>query len=167
MAVGTAYVESLQFGGTPSPELQQRYQAAEAAVLGPIKARLGLDQVSWAGSAAAPMPQDVVRFFAGLGMPIYDVWGMTETCGGATACSPTAFKFGTVGRPFPGIEIQIAEDGEVLMRGPISTAGYHRRPEATAALFDQDGWLHTGDIGVLDDDGFLSIVDRKKELIIT
>jgi long-chain acyl-CoA synthetase len=167
MAVGVEYVESLQFGRTTSPELQQRYDAADAAVLGPIKAMLGLDRVTWAASASAPMPLEVARFFAGLGMPIYDIWGMTETCGGATACGPGAFKLGSVGRAYPGIELAIADDGEVLARGPIMTAGYHRRPEATAELFDGDGWLHTGDIGAIDDDGFLSIVDRKKELIIT
>jgi long-chain acyl-CoA synthetase len=167
MAVGMEYVESLQVGHTTSPELQERFGAANAAVLGPIKAMLGLDQVVWAGSASAPMPLDVARFFAGLGMPIYDIWGMTETCGGATACGPGAFKLGTVGRPYPGIELRVAEDGELLARGPIMTAGYHRRPEATAALFDNDGWLHTGDIATIDDDGFVSIVDRKKELIIT
>jgi long-chain acyl-CoA synthetase len=167
MAVGVEYVESLQVGRSTSPELQARYDAANAAVLGPIKAMLGLDRVVWAASASAPMPLEVARFFAGLGLPIYDIWGMTETCGGATACGPGAFKLGTVGRAYPGIELGIADDGEVLARGPIMTAGYHRRPEATATLFDADGWLHTGDIGAIDDDGFLSIVDRKKELIIT
>jgi long-chain acyl-CoA synthetase len=167
MKVGVEYVESLQVGHTTSPELQARYDAANAAVLGPIKAMLGLDQVVWAASASAPMPLEVARFFAGLGMPIYDIWGMTETCGGATACGPGAFKLGTVGRAYPGIELRIADDGELLARGPIMTAGYHRRPEATADLVDAEGWLHTGDIGSIDGDGFLSIVDRKKELIIT
>jgi long-chain acyl-CoA synthetase len=167
MRVGAEYVESLQVGHTTSPDLQARFEAADTAVLRPIRAMLGLDQVIWAGSASAPMPLDVARFFAGLGLPIYDIWGMTETCGGATACGPGAFKLGTVGRPYPGIEIRIADDGEVLARGPIMTVGYHQRPEATADLIDADGWLHTGDIGAIDDDGFLSIVDRKKELIIT
>jgi long-chain acyl-CoA synthetase len=167
MEVGTAYIESLQVGHTTSPELQARYDAANAAVLGPIKGMLGLEQVTWAASASAPMPIDVARFFAGLGLPVYDIWGMTETCGGATACGPGAFKLGSVGRAYPGIELRVAEDGELLARGPIMTAGYHRRPEATAALFDDDGWLHTGDIASIDDDGFVSIVDRKKELIIT
>ncbi len=167
MQVGTEYVESLQVGHTTSPELQARYDAVNAAVLGPIKAMLGLDRVVWAASASAPMPLEVARFFAGLGMPIYDIWGMTETCGGATACGPGAFKLGTVGRAYPGIELRVADDGELLARGPIMTAGYHRRPEATAGLIDADGWLHTGDIATIDEDGFVSIVDRKKELIIT
>jgi long-chain acyl-CoA synthetase len=92
---------------------------------------------------------------------------MTETCGAATACGPGMFKLGTVGAALPGVELRIADDGEVLMRGPITTSGYHRRPEATAALIDEQGWLHSGDIGTIDDDGYLAIVDRKKELIIT
>jgi len=167
MAVGTEYVESLQVGHTTSPELQARYDAMSAAVLMPIKAMLGLDRVTWAGSASAPMPIEVARFFAGLGLAIYDIYGMTETSGAATACGPDNFKLGTVGRALPGVELALAEDGEVLMRGPITTAGYYKRPEATAALLDDDGWVHSGDIGAIDDDGFLSVVDRKKELIIT
>jgi long-chain acyl-CoA synthetase len=167
MAVGTAYVESQQAGQTTAPDLQARYDAVSAAVLTPIRARLGLDRVTWAGSASAPMPVEVARFFAGLGIAIHDIYGMTETCGAATACGPGRFRLGTVGSALPGIEVAIAEDGEVLMRGPITTSGYHKRPEATAALLDEDGWVHSGDIGALDDDGFLSIVDRKKELIIT
>ncbi|HEX3223967.1 MAG TPA: long-chain fatty acid--CoA ligase [Nocardioides sp.] len=167
MAIGTAYVESRQAGQTTPPDLQARYDAVDAAVLTPIKARLGLDRVGWAGSASAPMPVEVARFFAGLGIAINDIYGMTETCGAATACGPDGFKLGTVGTALAGIEVAIAEDGEVLMRGPITTSGYHKRPDATAALLDADGWVHSGDIGALDDDGFLSIVDRKKELIIT
>jgi len=167
MAVGVEYVESLQTGHTTNPELQQRYDAVEATVLTPIKARLGLDRVTWAGSASAPMPIEVARFFAGLGLAINDIYGMTETCGAATACGPGRFRLGTVGTALTGVELAIAPDGEVLMRGPITTAGYHRRPDATSALLDADGWVHSGDIGAIDDDGFLSIVDRKKELIIT
>jgi long-chain acyl-CoA synthetase len=123
--------------------------------------------VTWAGCASAPLPIEVARFFAGLGLAIHDIYGMTETSGAATACGPGNFRLGTVGRALPGIELAVAEDGEVLMRGPITTAGYHKRPDATAALLDDDGWVHSGDIGAIDDDGFLSIVDRKKELIIT
>jgi long-chain acyl-CoA synthetase len=167
MTVGAAYVESLQEGRNTSPELQLRYDAVSAAVLMPIKARLGLDRVRWAGSASAPMPLEVARFFAGLGLAINDIYGMTETCGAATACGPGRFRLGTVGPALPGIELYIAADGEVLMRGPITTSGYYRHPEATSALLDPDGWVHSGDIGSVDDDGFLSIVDRKKELIIT
>ncbi len=167
MAAGLEYVESLQVGQETSPELAERYAAAEAAVLGPIKAMLGLDRVTWAGSASAPMPLETARFFAGLGFAIYDIYGMTETTGSVTACGPGRFKLGTVGQAQPGIEIGIAEDGEILTRGPVNTSGYHKNPEATAGLVDEEGWVHTGDIGELDDDGFLRVVDRKKEMIIT
>jgi long-chain acyl-CoA synthetase len=166
MAVGLAYVESQQTGQTTSPELQAQYEQADAAVLSTMRALLGLDKVEWAASAAAPMPLEVAKFFAGLGIKIYDVYGMTETTGAATGNGPDGFRLGTVGRAHPGIEMRIADDGEILFRGPITTPGYVRRPEATAALIDSEGWLHTGDIGSLDEDGFLTVIDRKKEMII-
>ncbi|MGN6780859.1 MAG: AMP-dependent synthetase/ligase [Marmoricola sp.] len=167
MAVGLAYVESLQVGHETSPELAERFAAADAAVLTPIKAMLGLDRVTWAGSASAPMPLETARFFAGLGLAIYDIYGMTETTGSVTACGPGSFRLGSVGRAQPGVEMAIAEDGEILTRSPVNTAGYHKTAEATAALVDADGWVHTGDIGRIDDDGFVYVVDRKKEMIIT
>jgi long-chain acyl-CoA synthetase len=167
MATGLEYVESLQYGNTTSPELQARYDAVNAAVLTPMKAMLGLDRVEWSGSASAPMPLETARFFAGLGFSIYDIYGMSETSGAVTACGPLAFRLGTVGRAQPGIEVRLAEDGEVLARGPVAIESYFENPEATAELLDDEGWVHTGDIGVLDEDGFLRIVDRKKELIIT
>jgi long-chain acyl-CoA synthetase len=113
------------------------------------------------------MPLEVARFFAGLGMRIYDVYGMTETCAAVTACGPDQFRLGTVGRPLPGIEISLAEDGEILARGPVASRGYYRKEDATRELIDAEGWVHTGDIGVIDEDGFLRVVDRKKEMIIT
>lgn len=167
MAVGLEYVESLQVGSTTSPELQAKFDAVNAAVLTPMKSMLGLERVAWAGSASAPMPLETARFFAGLGFSIYDIYGMTETCGAVTACGPGAFRLGTVGRAQPGIEVRLAEDGEILARGPVTTSGYHKNPEATAELIDADGWVHTGDIGEIDADGFVKVVDRKKELIIT
>jgi len=167
METGQRYVESCQYGRVTSPELAQEFEAADAAVLAPIRALLGLDQAEIVSSAAAPLPPDVAAFFSGLGMKILDIYGMTETTGAFTTNTPDAFKLGTVGQVHPGIEVRIAEDGEICMRGPLCTPGYLNRPDLTADLIDADGWLHTGDIGSMDADGFLSVVDRKKELIIT
>jgi long-chain acyl-CoA synthetase len=167
METGREYVMSCQYGSTTSAELAARFAAADESVLRPIKALLGLDEAVNVVSAAAPLPPDVAAFFAGLGMKILDVYGMTETTGAFTTNTPAAFRFGTVGRPVAGIEVKIADDGEILARGPLNTPGYLNLPEQTRDLLDEDGWLHTGDIGTMDDDGFVSVVDRKKELIIT
>ena len=167
MAAALAWVEAQEVGGTMTPEIEEAYQKADEAILGFLKLLLGLDQVTWAGSAAAPMPIEVARFMAGLGLKVFDVYGMTETCGAVTANGPSGFRLGTVGRANPGMEVKLADDGEVLVRGPVITPGYHKQEEATRALIDDEGWVHTGDIGTLDDDGFFAIVDRKKELIIT
>ncbi len=167
LAIGLEYVEALQSGGSVSPELEARYQAADAGLLAFLRALLGLDRCEWAASAAAPMPLEVAKFFAGLGMRIYDVYGMTETCAAVTACGPDQFRLGTVGKALPGIEISLAEDGEILARGPVASQGYYRQESATAELINADGWVHTGDIGELDADGFLKVVDRKKEIIVT
>jgi long-chain acyl-CoA synthetase len=167
MDVGRRYVESGQFGRTTPPELDRAFRQADEQVLAPIRSLLGLGEAAVVSSAAAPLPAEVAAFFAGLGMKILDIYGMTETTGAFTSNSASEFKVGTVGRAFPGMEIQIAADGEILVRGPILTPGYLNRPDLTADLIDAEGWLHTGDIGSLDEDGFLSVVDRKKEIIIT
>jgi len=167
MDTGRRYVEACQYGHTMPPGLEAEFAAADAAVLAPIRGLLGLGEAEVVSSAAAPLPPEVAAFFSGLGMKILDIYGMTETTGAFTTNTPEAFKLGTVGRPYPGMEVRIAEDGEILVRGPLTTPGYLNRPDLTADLIDADGWLHTGDIGRLDEDGFLSVVDRKKELIIT
>jgi long-chain acyl-CoA synthetase len=167
MATGLEYVRSLQFGQTTSPELAEKFAAAEEQVLRPIRSLLGLGEADIVVSGAAPLPTEVGEFFGGLGVRILDVYGMSETTGAFTTNTPQAFRLGTVGRPVPGIEVRIAEDGEILARGPLSTPGYLNLPEQTAELIDADGWVHTGDIGSIDGDGFVSVVDRKKELIIT
>jgi long-chain acyl-CoA synthetase len=167
MDTGRQYVASCQFGQTTPPELAEAFRAANEQVLGPIRALLGLGEAVHVSSAAAPLPPDVAAFFAGLGMKILDVYGMTETTGAFTMNTEAGFRLGTVGRPVPGMEVRVAADGEVLTRGPLNSPGYLNQPELTAGLIDPDGWLHTGDIGRLDEDGFLSVVDRKKELIIT
>jgi long-chain acyl-CoA synthetase len=167
METGRRYVRSCEFGHTTPDDLAEEFRRADETVLQPIRALLGLGQAEVVSSGAAPLPPDVGEFFAGLGMKILDVYGMTETTGAFTTNRPGEFRLGTVGRAVPGIEVRIAEDGEILTRGPLNTPGYLNLPERTAELIDDDGWLHTGDIGSMDADGFLSVVDRKKELIIT
>jgi len=167
MDIGRRYIEGTQLGRAVPAELAEAFRQADAQVLQPIRALAGLGAVTRGNSAAAPLPADVITFFARLGLAILDVYGMTETTGAFTANTDTCFKLGTVGRPLPGVEVRIAADGEVLARAPLTTPGYLNLPDATAELIDGDGWLHTGDIGALDEDGFLSITGRKKEMIIT
>ncbi|HEY0645560.1 MAG TPA: AMP-dependent synthetase/ligase [Nocardioides sp.] len=167
MAAGLAWTQAHEYGNHMTPEVEEAFAKADEAILGFLRLLLGLDQVKWAASAAAPMPLEVAKFMGGLGLLVFDVYGMTETTGAFTSNGPGAFKLGTVGRPNPGIEVRLDEDGEILCRGPVNTPGYHLQEEATRALIDEDGWIHTGDIGTVDEDGFYSIIDRKKELIIT
>ena len=167
MEAGRRYVDSCQYGQVTSAELEAAFRVADEQVLAPIRGLLGLGEATSFSSGAAPMPPDVAAFFSGLGMKILDVYGMTETTGAFTANTPAEFKFGTVGRPTAGIEVKIADDGEILARGPGNTIGYLGLPRQTAELIDADGWLHTGDIGSIDADGFVLVTDRKKELIIT
>jgi len=167
MQTGLAYVRGSQYGETIPAELAEKFAAADEQVLSPIKSLLGLGEAEIVVSGAAPLPPEVGAFFGGLGVRIMDVYGMSETTGAFTTNTPDAFRLGTVGRPVPGIEVRIADDGEILARGPLNTPGYLNLPEQTADLIDADGWLHTGDIGAIDDDGFVRVVDRKKELIIT
>jgi long-subunit acyl-CoA synthetase (AMP-forming) len=131
-----------------------------------IRAKLGLDQAQWSVVGAAPTPREVLEYFDALGLPICELWGMSELSCCATINPPERIKVGTCGPPIEGAELRIAGDGEVLVRGPLVIAGYRNDPEKTAQTIDPDGWLHTGDIGELDEDGYLTIVDRKKELII-
>ncbi|MEU5869675.1 MULTISPECIES: AMP-dependent synthetase/ligase [unclassified Nonomuraea] len=167
MAAGAAYVEAGQYGGTITPEIQAAYDQADASLLSVVRGMIGFDRAEWTATGAAPLPAEVQHFYAGLGLKVIDVYGMTETTGAFTGNSPSCYRLGTVGRAEPGVEVRIAEDGEILTRSPLNTGAYLNRPEATAELIDADGWLHTGDIGTVDDDGFYRVVDRKKELIIT
>ncbi|MFI7422211.1 AMP-dependent synthetase/ligase [Nonomuraea sp. NPDC049684] len=167
MAAGAAYVEAGQYGGTITPEIQAAYDKADAALLSVVRGMIGFDRAEWTATGAAPLPAEVQHFYAGLGLKVIDVYGMTETTGAFTGNSPSCYRLGTVGRAEPGVEVRIAEDGEILTRSPLNTGGYLNRAEATAELLDADGWLHTGDIGTVDEDGFYRVVDRKKELIIT
>ncbi|MEV4074087.1 AMP-dependent synthetase/ligase [Nonomuraea fuscirosea] len=167
MAAGAAYVEAGQYGHTITPEIQAAYDKADASLLSVIRGMIGFDRAEWTATGAAPLAPEVQRFYAGLGLKVIDVYGMTETTGAFTGNSPACYRLGSVGRAEPGVEVRIAEDGELLTRSPLNTRGYLNRADASAELLDEDGWLHTGDIGSVDDDGFYRVVDRKKELIIT
>ena len=156
MAAGLAWTQAHEYGNEMTPEVEEAYAKADEAILGFLRLLLGLDQVEWAASAAAPMPLEVAKFMGGLGLRVYDVYGMTETTGAFTSNGPEHFKLGTVGVPNPGIEVRLDEDGEILCRGPVNTPGYHLQEQATRALIDEDGWIHTGDIGTVDEDGFYS-----------
>ncbi len=135
--------------------------------LSKVREGLGMDQVEIAITAAAPINPDLVKFFLTIGIPLHELYGMSETTGPATSNVPGASKVGSVGRPLPGVGVKIADDGEVLMSGGVITAGYYKLPEASAETFLDDGWLSSGDLGRLDEEGYLWIVGRKKEIIIT
>ncbi|HEV3364590.1 MAG TPA: AMP-binding protein, partial [Acidimicrobiia bacterium] len=152
-------------GPGPDEQLLAEYAAAEEAVFAPIRRQLGLDQVRRSATGAAPTPLAVLEFWAALGLPIGEVWGMSEI-GVATGNKEGEERYGTVGKALPGYELRLLEDGELLARGPALMKGYRRDPERTAEAVDADGWMHTGDIATIDDDGYVRIVDRKKELII-
>jgi long-chain acyl-CoA synthetase len=157
----------LEQAGEPIPdELAAEYAKADELVLSKIRARLGLDEVESVNVGAAPTPREVIEFFHAIGVPLAELWGMSETTGYGTCNPPGKIKIGTVGPVSPGVEIKLADDGEVLIRGPVITSGYRNQPEKTSEAIDADGWLHTGDVGEFDEDGYLKIVDRKKELII-
>jgi len=140
---------------------------ADRLVLGKVRARLGLHRVRHAASAAAPISLGTLEFFLSLGVPIFEIYGLSETSGPGTISTPGRFRTGSVGPTMPGVELRLADDGEILMRGPNIFRGYRKDPESTAAALDADRWFHTGDIGELSDDGFLRITDRKKELLVT
>ena len=150
----------------PSAVISAKAAVAERLVLGKLRARLGLDQVKVAVTGAAPIASDALEFVLGIGLPVCEAWGMSELSALATVNRPDAIRIGTVGQAVPGAEIRVAADGELLVRGPAVMKGYRNDPGKTAEAIDADGWMHTGDIGSVDEDGYVRIVDRKKELII-
>jgi long-chain acyl-CoA synthetase len=153
-------------GGGPGRLTEIQHAVADRLVLSKLREALGLDRVVAVNVGAAPTPYEVLEFFHAVGIPVGELWGMSETCGVATLNPPEKVKLGTVGPPTPGVEIRLAEDGEVQVKGESIMAGYRNMPEKTAETIDSEGWLSTGDIGELDSEGYLKIVDRKKELII-
>jgi long-chain acyl-CoA synthetase len=157
---GIERVRAEQAGETP-PALAPEHEETLAA----LRAKLGLDQAEWAAVAAAPTPYAVLEFFHAIGVRVAELWGMSE-CLLSTSNPPDRIKLGTVGVAIPGVEIRLADDGEILVRGPNVMKSYRDDPERTAEALDQDRWLYSGDIAVADEDGYLKIVDRKKELII-
>ena len=159
-------VRELQLAGRPIPdELQEPFEEAEERLFKNVRAAFG-GRLREAVSGAAPIAKEILEFFYACGVPVMEGYGMTETATAATACSPEAHRFGSVGRPFPGVEVRIADDGELLIKGPNIFQGYHNRAEETFGAVE-DGWLHTGDLGRVDEDGFVYIVGRKKDIIIT
>lgn len=159
------YSRALDSPGGPSAALKVRWKIAHKLVLHKITDLLG-GRTTWAVSGSAPLGERLGHFYRGLGITVLEGYGLTETTAASHVNRPSLSKIGTVGKPLPGLQVRIAEDGEILMRGDIVFDGYHRNPEATAAVME-GGWFHTGDIGFEDEDGYLTITGRKKEIIVT
>ncbi len=160
-------VELEQAGEDVPEDLAATVAAADEKLFSQIRAMLGFDQIAAVNVGAAPTPREVLVFFHAIGVPLAELWGMSETCGAGACNPPEKIKIGSVGPPTPGVEARLAEDGELLIRSDVVMTGYRNLPDRTAEALDADGWLHTGDIATIDDDGYITIVDRKKELIIS
>ena len=164
--VGREASDLREQGTSPSGLLAVKHGLADKIIMSKIRERFG-GNIRFFISGSAALNQDIARWFDAMGMPILEGYGLTESTAGAFLVRPGALKYGSVGWPFPGSEARIAEDGEVLLRGDHIMDGYHNNPEATAEVLTSDGWFHTGDIGELDERGFLRITDRKKDLFKT
>ncbi|MBN8870612.1 MAG: long-chain fatty acid--CoA ligase [Solirubrobacterales bacterium] len=163
--VGKRYRKAEAQGKKPGFLLTKQFNFADKAVFSKIRAIFG-GNLRVAISGAAPIDPEILRFYEAAGVPLFEAWGMTETSTGGTTNMPGANRIGTVGRAVDGIDVKIAEDGELMIKGDNVFQGYYKNPEATAETIT-DGWLHTGDIASIDDDGYISIIGRKKEIIIT
>ncbi|GIF71829.1 AMP-dependent synthetase/ligase [Asanoa siamensis] len=160
-----AYSEAMD-GDGPGLGLRMQHALYDKLVYGKLRAALG-GRCTRAISGGAPLGARLAHFFRGIGVTVYEGYGLTETSPAVAANLESATRIGTVGRPLPGVTVRVADDGEILVKGPLVFQGYWRNPEATAEVLDEDGWFSTGDLGELDDDGFLSITGRKKEIIVT
>jgi long-chain acyl-CoA synthetase len=167
LEAGVRKVRLEQRGEAVPAELAEQVAKADAEIFAGVRSMLGLDQVEAINVGAAPTPVEVLEFFHAIGLPLAELWGMSETCGAGAVNPPGKIKIGTVGPPAPGVQIKLDADGEVLVKSEVVMLGYRKLPEKTSEAFTEDGWLRTGDIGVFDEDGYLTIVDRKKELIIS
>jgi len=163
--VGEKMRSAERTGRKPGFLLRKQYEFADKQVLSKIRGLFG-GNLRLAVSGAAPISPEILRFFDAAGVLVLEGWGMTETSTAATISTPDDFKVGTIGKPFPGCEVKIAEDGEILVKGPNVFQGYYKNEEATRETI-VDGWLHTGDIGEIEPDGFIKITGRKKDIIIT
>ncbi|MBA2953226.1 AMP-binding protein [Nocardioides sp. MAH-18] len=157
----------LELAGEPVPvDLAEEYAEVDAAVLAAARARLGVDALVFATSGGAPIAPETLEFLLAVGVRVCEVYGLTESAASGIGNHPDRIRIGTVGQPRGGVEAQLAEDGELLLRSRGVMRGYRNDPEKTAATIDADGWLHTGDIATIDADGYVRIVDRKKDMII-
>ena len=166
LAAATRKVEHEQAGEPVPDELMATVEEADRELFAGLRAMLGLDEAVSVNVGAAPTPREVLLFFHAIGVPVAELWGMSETCGAGCCNPPGKVKIGSVGPAGPGIELKLGEDGELLMRSGVVMTGYRNAPDKTAEALDADGWLHTGDIAEIDEDGYVRIVDRKKEIII-
>ncbi|WP_024804955.1 long-chain fatty acid--CoA ligase [Nocardia sp. BMG51109] len=167
IGVGVEAARTRLSGGRVNPLLTARHRVADALVLSKLRTALGLEELRVAASGAAAIPPETLEYLLGLGFTVTEVWGMSETTGVGTFTELDAPRPGSVGRALHGAELRLDSDGELLIRGPIVTRGYRGMPDKTAAALDDDGWLHTGDVATIAGDGYVTIVDRKKELIIS
>ncbi len=167
IGTGLAMVKHEESGTQPGLGLRLRYRLARWLVLNNVRRMVGLSRVQLALTGAAPISPELIRWYRALGVPMREVWGMTETAGTGTIAPRSAVKIGSIGMPGPGVEMKISPQGEILLRSPSVFAGYLNLPQKTAEAIDDEGWLHTGDVGRVDADGYFYITDRMKDIIIT